>query len=112
MVEFDTSQEKKKTIDLIESLYAICGEDEEGKTRLLVFGYEFASAKIPVTELTSPFSTVGVMANGIASRKFAKTLESIHKPRAILTTIILLLLRFGQTKRKIKKSSFFSKNLD
>lgn len=54
MVEFDTSPEKKKIIDLIESLYAICGEDEKGTTRLLVFGYEFASSKIPVTELTSP----------------------------------------------------------
>lgn len=57
MVEFDTSPEKKKIIDLIESLYAICGEDEGGKTRLLVFGYEFASAKIPVIELTSPLQS-------------------------------------------------------
>ena len=106
MVEFDTNLEKNNMVDL-ESLYAICGEDEEGKTRLLVFGYEFASAKIPVIELTSPFRAVGVMANGIASRKFVTTLTLIHRPRGISMSICLLLSYSSMTKRKVEKSSFF-----
>lgn len=53
MVKFGTNQGRNNTVDL-EPLYAICGEDETGKTRLLVFNYEFASTKILVIELTSP----------------------------------------------------------
>ena len=53
MIEFEINSEKNSKIDLL-SLYAICGEDEDRKTRLLVIGYLDYSSKVPVTDLTSP----------------------------------------------------------
>lgn len=52
MIEFKVNSEKNSEIDL-SSLYAICGEDGDRKTRLLVVGYLCYSSKIPVTDLTS-----------------------------------------------------------
>ena len=53
MIEFEINSEKNSEIDLL-SLYAICGEDEDRKTRLLVIGYLDYPSKVPVTDLTSP----------------------------------------------------------
>ena len=53
MIEFEVNSEKNSEREL-SSLYAICGEDEDRKTRLLVIGYLDYSSKIPVTDLTSP----------------------------------------------------------
>ena len=111
MIEFEINSEKNSKIDLL-SLYAICGEDEDRKTRLLVIGYLDYSSKVPVTDLTSPLHSCRFsMIEEIALRKFVRILELIHKPHVVLMITILLPLYFGQTKRKIEKSSF-STNLD
>lgn len=52
MVEFEVNSEKNSEKDLL-SLYAICGENEDRKTRLLVISYLDTSSKIPVTDLTN-----------------------------------------------------------
>lgn len=58
MVKFDISRMTNGLTE-IGSLYAIYGEDHDGRTRLLVIGYPETAMRIevPVIDLTSPLQT-------------------------------------------------------
>ena len=71
MIEFEINSEKNSKIDLL-SLYAICGEDEDRKTRLLVIGYLDYSSKVPVTDLTSPLHSCRLYDRGDSVEEVCK----------------------------------------
>lgn len=56
MVEFDIGTVIKEPVE-IGDLYAIYGENYEGRTRLLVIGLSAAAAGVSVIDLASPLQT-------------------------------------------------------
>ena len=112
MVKFDISRTTNRLTE-IGNLYAIYGEDHEGRIRLLVVGYPETAMRteVPVIDLTCPLQTCQYYDKGTAPQMCATTLALTHRQRGIQMTTPLLLLYSSMTKGKIENLPF-SVNLD